>query len=207
MLSSGGFDLWADGYDKSVDLCDKEDKYPFAGYKDVLNKIYRNVHKREYARVLDIGFGTGTLTKKLYDDGYQIYGIDFSQKMIDISKKKMPYAVLMRYDFAYGLPEEVSNIQFDFIISSYAFHHLTDIAKVELIKQSLNCLTGDGMVLIGDVSFETRVKLDTCRKESGNQWDNDEIYMVFDEMKDYFPEGKIMYKEISYCAGITMFVK
>ena len=31
MLSSQGFDLWADGYDQSVGLTDEEGGYPFAG--------------------------------------------------------------------------------------------------------------------------------------------------------------------------------
>jgi putative AdoMet-dependent methyltransferase len=37
MLNSTGFDLWANGYDKSVNLSEKNDEYPFAGYRDLLN--------------------------------------------------------------------------------------------------------------------------------------------------------------------------
>ena len=33
MLNNTGFDLWADGYDKSVGLSDENDRYPFAGYR------------------------------------------------------------------------------------------------------------------------------------------------------------------------------
>lgn len=33
MLNHKGFDLWADGYDKSVGLSDEANTYPFAGYK------------------------------------------------------------------------------------------------------------------------------------------------------------------------------
>ena len=54
MLCSKGFDLWADGYDKSVGLSDADGTYPFAGYKDVLNEIYNNVLSRG-GTVLDIG--------------------------------------------------------------------------------------------------------------------------------------------------------
>ena len=36
MLNDKGFDLWADGYDKSVGISDEENTYPFAGYKKVL---------------------------------------------------------------------------------------------------------------------------------------------------------------------------
>lgn len=34
------FDLWADGYDKSVNLTEEANAYPFAGYRDVMNFIY-----------------------------------------------------------------------------------------------------------------------------------------------------------------------
>jgi len=66
MLNQTGFDLWADGYDKSVGLSDEENAYPFAGYKAVLGTIYQTVMKKPKAVVLDVGFGTGTLTAKLY---------------------------------------------------------------------------------------------------------------------------------------------
>ena len=35
MLDNKGFDLWADGYDKSVGMSDEDGTYPFAGYKTV----------------------------------------------------------------------------------------------------------------------------------------------------------------------------
>lgn len=43
MLNQTGFDLWADGYDKSVGLSDEGNTYPFAGYKAVLGAIYQTV--------------------------------------------------------------------------------------------------------------------------------------------------------------------
>jgi len=49
--------------------------------------------------LLDIGFGTGVLTKKINDDGYDITGMDFSQRMIEIAKEKMPKAELIKHDF------------------------------------------------------------------------------------------------------------
>ena len=39
MLNSKGFDLWADDYDKSVNLSEEENTYPFAGYKNVLGNF------------------------------------------------------------------------------------------------------------------------------------------------------------------------
>ena len=62
MLDQNGFNLWANGYDRAVGISDEENTYPFAGYKDVLETIYRKVIERPFAVVLDIGFGTGALT-------------------------------------------------------------------------------------------------------------------------------------------------
>lgn len=71
MLDNKGFDLWADGYDKTVGVSDEGNTYPFAGYKDVLGTIFKTIMKKPSAVVLDIGFGTGTLTTKLYGNGWR----------------------------------------------------------------------------------------------------------------------------------------
>ena len=65
MLGSKGFDLWADGYDKSVNLSEEADEYPFAGYKKVLAGIYGIIKSGNGKKILDVGFGTGVLSKKL----------------------------------------------------------------------------------------------------------------------------------------------
>lgn len=124
MLDSRGFDLWADGYDRSVDISDEDNTYPFAGYKKVLAGIYDAIRKGKGKRVLDIGFGTGILAGKLYENGYDITGIDFSERMIQIAKEKMPSARLIQHDFSKGLPAELADSQFDVIICTYAIHHL-----------------------------------------------------------------------------------
>ena len=61
MLDNKGFDLWADRYDKSVNFSEESNEYPFAGYKNVLNNIYTQVRQKDYAEILDIGFGTEIL--------------------------------------------------------------------------------------------------------------------------------------------------
>lgn len=205
MLDNKGFDLWADGYDKSVQLSEESNVYPFAGYKDVLNRIYNVVHRKENAKILDIGFGTGILTKRLYDDGYEIFGIDFSEKMIAIAKEKMPSAKLMQYDFSKGLPDSLENVTFDYIISTYAMHHLEDKDKVNFINRLNGYLSDDGEIIIGDVAFKTRALLEQC-KAATDEWDDAEVYMVFDELEKYLPK-EVRFTEMSHCAGILQITK
>ena len=105
MLNQTEFDLWAEGYDKSVGLSDEENTYPFAGYRAVLGTIFQTIMKKPKAVVLDVGFGTGTLTAKLYENGCTIYGQDFSARMIELASEKMPNAQLYQGDFTQGLVE------------------------------------------------------------------------------------------------------
>ena len=41
MLNNIEFDLWADGYDKTVGISDEENTYPFAGYKRYFGSFFR----------------------------------------------------------------------------------------------------------------------------------------------------------------------
>ena len=92
MLDNKGFDLWADGYDEAVGLSDEDNSYPFAGYKKILGSIFESIMKKNNAEVLDLGFGTATLTTKLYENGCIIYGQDFSSRMIELAFEKMSNA-------------------------------------------------------------------------------------------------------------------
>lgn len=201
MLNQTGFDLWADGYDRSVEMDEGSNSYPFAGYKEVLNRIYREVLAKEEPEVLDIGFGTGTLTFRLYEQGCRITGVDFSRRMIELAGEKMPEAELIRKDFSKGLPERALQKKYDFIIATYSLHHLTDAGKAELIETLWHSLKEGGKILIGDVAFSTRQELEKCRADCGSGWDGDEIYFVWEELKSWLNAG-VTFEKISFCAGV-----
>lgn len=203
MLNNKGFDLWADDYDKSVNISEENNEYPFAGYKDVLNYIYKQVRAQNCANILDIGFGTGILTTQLYNVGCSITGIDFSSNMIDIAKKKMPNATLIKWDFSKGLPDVIKNSHFDYIISTYSIHHLTHKEKISFIESLANLLKVKGKILIGDISFETINELEVSKEKYNESWDNDEVYYVADEIReDLKDKYSCMYTKISHCAGV-----
>ena len=194
MLDNKGFDLWADNYDKSVGVSDEDGTYPFAGYKCILNEIYNRVLNAPAKTVLDIGFGTGTLTSKLYEHGCMIYGQDFSERMIELAQEKMPHAKLYQADFSKGLAEPLTQQKYDAIIATYSLHHLTDAQKVSFINDLLSLLNDGGYIYIGDVAFEK------CKDGAGSEWDDDEIYFVFDELQKYIP--KMKFEKLSCCAGL-----
>ncbi|MCL2854051.1 MAG: class I SAM-dependent methyltransferase [Defluviitaleaceae bacterium] len=202
MLGEKGFDLWANGYDADVNLTDDDGKYPFAGYKDILAQIYTTIMLKSPCNVLDIGIGTGVLASKLEDGGNKVTGIDFSEEMLAITASKIPQTTLIKHDFTKGLPKILEGLQFDFIISTYAMHHLDDAAKINLIQDAAKLLAPGGQIIIGDIAFETEEAQNTCRTESGDEWDDDEFYLVTETLTPKLGQFSWAYRQISHCGGI-----
>ena len=205
MLNSNGFDVWADGYDESVRLADENDAYPFAGYAAILKEIYGRVCASGAKAVLDIGFGTGTLAGQLYQQGCDVFGQDFSSRMIQLAQGKMPRAKLYQGDFSLGLVQELKQQRYDAIIATYALHHLTDEQKAAFFQELLPLLQDNGCIYVGDVAFATRAQLEQCKAQAGDDWDASEIYFVYDELKQAFPQ--LRFEPVSHCAGLLTLKK
>ena len=189
MLDRAGFDLWAGGYDKSVGLSEEENSYPFAGYR----------------AVLDLGLGTGVLAARLYGDGCRIWGVDFSENMLSAARAKMPEARLLCRDFSRGLPPEWEDERFDYVVCTYALHHLTDREKPALLRDALRHLAPGGSVLVGDVAFESRAELERCRADWRELWDEEECYPVAETLRQEFPN--LRFEPQSFCAGVFILEK
>lgn len=200
MRNENGFDLWAQDYDKSVGLSEEANSYPFAGYKKVLGEIFNRILAGTGRNVLDLGLGTGTLTAKLYEHGCTIWGQDFSKRMLEIAQAKMPDAHLYQGDFSRGLVEELAAQKYDCIVATYTLHHLTDPEKVDFLRTLLSRLRPGGRIYIGDVAFETRSALEVCREKSGDVWDDQEAYFVYEEIKQHFTN--MTFNKFSDCAGV-----
>lgn len=205
MSESKQYDLWADGYGASVHLLDDRDEYPVAGYAKLLNEVYNMVRSSDARKILDAGFGTGILTRKLYNDGYEISGIDASEQMVEAGRSTMPKAELVAGDYSMGMLFHFIHREYDMIICTYAFHHLDHYEKLHLIKDMLRMLKSDGKIIIGDLAFETRDEMKALRKQNRNNWLYEDMYMVYEEIEKDFEH--VTWKKISKCAGIITITK
>lgn len=202
-MDDKGFDRWADDYNQTVRTMEKAEAYPFAGYRQVLERIYELVRAGRGRSVLDVGFGTGVLTRRLYADGCKITGVDFSERMIEIAQAQMPEAVLLRHDFSQGLPAALEKERFDFIICTYALHHLDYAAQADFLHTLFRHLAPGGQVLVGDVAFATAQEQAACREKAGADWDAEEYYPVAEQLRPLFPD--LRFEKISHCAGVFVF--
>lgn len=201
-MDQAWFNHWASEYDSDVIESDKAGTFPFAGYMRLMKEIFDTVSEKPGASVLDLGFGTGVLTKKFYEAGLDVTGVDFSEKMCEIASKRMPQARLICADFSKGLPVDLNDEKFDFIVSTYAFHHILERQKARRIRELMKALKPGGTIVIGDISFANKADKDYCERTFSDLWDEQESYIVFEDLLAEIEDLKPCFKKISVCAGI-----
>ena len=197
MFDSSEFDSWARSYDAEVLESDKKGTFPFAGYQNLMQTLYGEIMKKASSRVLDVGIGTGILSSLLYEKGYFITGTDYSKEMLRIAGEKMPGAELVQWDFSQDAPECLKNKKFDFIVSTYALHHLEDDEKLRLISELLTLLDKNGVLFIGDIGFANAEEMKICKETFIDEWD-DEFYFVMSEISERL-DCLEKYQQLSHC--------
>jgi putative AdoMet-dependent methyltransferase len=196
------FDAWASNYDYYAEHW--SDEFPFFGYKDVLNRIVELSSPINGKKVLDLGIGTGALALRYQNSDCEIWGLDFSEKMLEKARAKLPKAHLLQSDIQHDFPEELGT-SFDIIVSAYTFHHFDLDVNQQVVKRIVDqLLSDDGRLIIGDISFKTSLDRDKARKEFSEYWDDDEYYFAADVLTSVLSSigSDIVYEQVSRCAGI-----
>jgi putative AdoMet-dependent methyltransferase len=143
------FDEWSADYDDTVAGSDLEYKEVFKSYDHILETIAA----RSFGVVLEFGVGTGNLTKRLVEANLEVLGVEPSKKMKAIAKQKLPE---IRIEEGHFLDFPFMDQKVDTIVSSYAFHHLTDQEKEEAIQLYEKLLNNGGKIVFGDTIFKDK---------------------------------------------------
>lgn len=142
------FDRWASSYDRSVSGHDIQYREVFSDYERILDEVA----KRANGVVLEFGVGTGNLTQKLLQQGRRVYGIEPSRAMRQKAREKLQGVPLFDGDFLY-FPKIDDTIHT--IVSTYAFHHITDRDKGVALRKFSDFLSVDGKIVFADTVFES----------------------------------------------------
>ena len=106
-------------------------------------------------RVLDVGCGTGVLTrqiaKALTAEGACVVGIDAAPKMIEVARRKAAGVAHIQFDV--GVAEKLAypDASFDCAVSTFFFHHIDAELKRLSLAELRRVLKPDGLLIIVDV--------------------------------------------------------
>ena len=106
--------------------------------------------KNSKPNILDIGAGTGLLTKFLFEKypEAEFTLIDLSEEMLKVAKSRFEDFEKFKYIVADYTAYNFEN--FDLIVSSLSIHHLKDNDKEKLYKKIYNALNPGGIFLNAD---------------------------------------------------------
>ncbi|MFN2304010.1 MAG: class I SAM-dependent DNA methyltransferase [Anaerolineales bacterium] len=198
------FDHWSEYYNQSV-LDNMQ--FPFQGYDKVLATIVEQAEIKSSHVVLDVGIGTGNLTRLLPLPSEQIWGVDFSVRMLDKARESLPGIHLLKIDLLNRDWFEKIIGPFDRILSSYTLHEFKDEIKCSILSNLVEKLSEkDSKVIIGDISFPDEVSFNKAHQFLKGRWDEDEYYWCAETMINLLEqEGFIVeYTQVSSCAGIYL---
>ncbi|MFC7441909.1 MerR family transcriptional regulator [Laceyella putida] len=143
------FDRIATRYDQMV----REPKGDFDVHRDYeqgLDLAWKHCQAKPDETGLEIGIGTGNLAGRFLARGIRLHGIDQSKEMLKICRRKYPEIETRLGNFlAIPYPDR----RFDFLVTSFAFHHLTPEQKRMALLEMTRVLKPSGRIVILDLMF------------------------------------------------------
>jgi putative AdoMet-dependent methyltransferase len=200
------FDDWAATLDQ--DILVYADKFPFVGYAQVLDEVVLLANAGPGLAVLDLGIGTGNLAGRFLARNCQVYGLDFSAKMLAAARVKYPQLHLAQADLLADWPamlqQAFDRTRFEVIVSGYTFHHFDLPTKVALlVRLAADHLVADGRIVIGDIAFKNAAARDAAQQYWGDLWEEEDYWIADETLETCHQAGlQVIYEQISSCGGV-----
>jgi ubiquinone/menaquinone biosynthesis C-methylase UbiE len=130
------------GYDKIAKEY-QADRYIF-DHTEELHEFASLLPKN--ARIIDVGCGAGVpVAKYLVESGFEVVGIDFSEKMLRLARKNVPRASFIRKDMT---QLDFADNSFDGLTAFYSVIHVPREKHSQLFRDFNRILKPNGIVLV-----------------------------------------------------------
>ncbi|MGN1318855.1 MAG: class I SAM-dependent methyltransferase [Lachnospirales bacterium] len=124
----------------NIDWNSKDYKEQFSFVPEYGEDVISLITKEKGCSVIDLGCGNGTLTKKLYDLGYDVIGVDMSESMLSLAEKEYPNLKFIKGD---ALNFKVEK-KVDVVFSNAVFHWIDSYNHEKMLSNIYNALNDNG---------------------------------------------------------------
>jgi ubiquinone/menaquinone biosynthesis C-methylase UbiE len=171
------------------------DKYRWDYPKEAIDSIIDYSSINTNSNILDIGAGTGIMTKHFIDKVQRIYAVEPNPEMFKILKNK--YNSIKSFSLIYSTSDDLSSIQtetIDLIVAAHSIHWLnydTTITELQRIskKKTYLAIVENKDISYDDYSLELRSII--------NKYSNDKLKNIANtDFRDYFKDSK--YEEFTF---------
>lgn len=158
-------------------------------YKKIIDRVSSDFDISNYKTALDVGCGTGALSKVLSQHGLKVIGVDPSIGMLEEAKKRVKDKEIKFINNSPGEKLPFPDESFDIVISSYVAHGLEPKDRIDLYKEMQR--VSKEYVIIYDYN-EKRSLIITIIEwlENGDYFNF--IKIAREELKTVFAEVKVI---------------
>lgn len=96
-------------------------------------------------KILEVGCGAGQFSKYLMSKGFSVLGVDLSESMLELARKKVPGGDFRSMDMRNLTFDDG---QFDGIIAPYSLIHIPENAVVSTLKGFTRVLSAHGVLCV-----------------------------------------------------------
>lgn len=183
-----------------------DERHPIrAGYQATLDWVIKMADIQKDSCVLELGSGTGNLTKAIPDCD-AVVCVDVSEQMEAIAQSKISHLknrTFMKDDMLCIFEKTIGT--FDVIISTYTIHHLTEREKKLFFREIWKVLNPGGRAVFGDLMLENESLKSEKIREYKEKGDNNTADGIEEEFFWFVDESQQELENLGFQVSIRRF--